>query len=252
MCTVSVLRGPFVDAPDDLRWRVVCNRDERLARAEAQPPRAHRHGHVTAIYPVDPEGGGTWIAATGAGLVFALLNETMDPVAQGFSPAAEGRPEGLRYMSRGLVVTRLLSSRSHDEVQCRLGQLPLERYRPFRLLVIGDAGVLEAVGAGDLRWRFHEPDARLVRTSSSVAPATTARKRLALFERMVPSASTAAQDAFHHHQWRADPGASVNLRRQDAATVSLTIIDAFARGLRLAYRPWPAGAPDVTDVPRAA
>ena len=191
----------------------------------------------------NPEGGGTWIAATGAGLIFALLNETEEfaSAAQGVSSALKGRPEGLRHTSRGLVVTRLLSSRSLEEAQFRLGQLPLGRHRPVFLLVVGDAGVLEAVAAGGLRWRFHEPAARFVRTSSSVAPAATARKRLALFERLVPSASTAAQDAFHQHHWPADPGASVIVCRPDAATVSLTTIDAFAQGFRLAYRPWPAG-----------
>ena len=240
MCTVSVLRGPFVDAPDDLRWRVVFNRDERVDRPEARPPQVHRHGGVTALYPLDPEGGGTWIAATSAGLVLALLNETAGTVAS--------RPP----RSRGLVVTQLLSSRSLEEVQFRLGQLPLEEYRPFRLLAVGDVGVLEAAAAGDIRWRIHEPDARFVRASSSVAPAATVRKRRALFERLVSGASLAAQDAFHRHHGHSDPDASVIVRRPDAVTVSLTTIDAFARGFRLAYRPWPAGTPDVTDVPRAA
>jgi hypothetical protein len=254
MCTVSILRAPFVDGPEGLRWRVAFNRDERLTRGEALLPRAHRHEHVTALYPVDAEGGGTWIAATGAGLVFALLNETdaCGSVAQGFSPALEGRPEGLRSTSRGLVVTRLVSSRSIEEAQSRLGESPVEKCRPFRLLVVGEAGLLEAVWAGDLTWRFHEPVARLVRTSSTVAPAATLRKRRSLFDRLVTDASTAAQDAFHAHRWPGDPSASVRMSRPGAATVSVTTIEAFADGFRVSYRPWRAGAPDVTDLPRAA
>jgi hypothetical protein len=271
MCTLSVVRAPFVEAPGDLRWRVMFNRDERITRGEARLPQACSHGRLTGLYPVDPDGGGTWIAATSAGLVFALLNETgacsqgfslaesvaqdfspAESVAQGFSPAVNSRPEGLRYLSRGLVVPQLLASRSLDEAAFRLGQLPTGRFRPFRLLVVGDAGVLEAVDAGDRRWRLHEPEPTFARTSSSRAPVWTTRRRLALFARLVPTPSPSAQDAYHHHQWPANPGASVLMRRPGAATVSLTTIEAFASGFRVSYRPSPAGAPDVTELPRAA
>jgi hypothetical protein len=251
MCTLSVVRAPFVEAPGDLRWRVMFNRDERITRGEARLPQARSHGRLTGLYPVDPDGGGTWIAATSAGLVFALLNET-GAFSQGFSPAVNSRPEGLRYMSRGLVVPQLLASRSLDEAAFRLGQLPTGRFRPFRLLVVGDAGVLEAVDAGDRRWRLHEPEPTFARTSSSRAPVWTTRRRLALFARLVPTPSPSAQDAYHHHQWPANPGASVLMRRPGAATVSLTTIEAFASGFRVSYRPSPAGAPDVTELPRAA
>jgi hypothetical protein len=251
MCTLSVVRAPFVEAPGDLRWRVMFNRDERITRGEARLPQACSHGRLTGLYPVDPDGGGTWIAATSAGLVFALLNET-GACSQGFSPAVNSRPEGLRYLSRGLVVPQLLASRSLDEAAFRLGQLPTGRFRPFRLLVVGDAGVLEAVDAGDRRWRLHEPEPTFARTSSSRAPVWTTRRRLALFARLVPTPSPSAQDAYHHHQWPANPGASVLMRRPGAATVSLTTIEAFASGFRVSYRPSPAGAPDVTELPRAA
>jgi hypothetical protein len=245
MCTLSVIRGPFVEGAgiEDLRWRMVFNRDERRARAEALPPRRHRHGDVRAIYPVDPEGRGTWIAATSAGLVFALLNETE-------APAPPWSPDGL--ISRGQVIPWLVGAASVDAVEERLRGLPLARHRPFRLIVASETGILEVVENEVRRTTRHPAAARFMRTSSSVRPAAARLLRAELFGRLVPSASPLAQDRFHAHSWPGAPGASVLMNRVNAATVSITTIEAFARGFRLTYRPWPGGAATVTEMPRAA
>ena len=91
-----------------------------------------------------------------------------------------------------------------------------------------------------------------MRTSSSVRPAAARLLRSELFARLVPAASPAAQDCFHAHRWPGAPGASVLMSREDAATVSITTVEAFARGFRLTYRPLPGGAAVVTEMPRAA
>ena len=67
MCTVT-----FLPMGDGLR--VMANRDERHTRPSAHPPSIARAGGALALMPIDPQGGGTWIAGTSAGLVFALLN----------------------------------------------------------------------------------------------------------------------------------------------------------------------------------
>jgi hypothetical protein len=246
MCTLSVLRGPWVDdlAGGELpRWRVVFNRDERRARVAGLPPVVADYGTVRASHPIDPEGGGTWLAASQAGLVFALLNEPEVPAA------ASGGPT----VSRGRVIPALLSARSLDEVEDRLGRYRADAHLPFRLLVVGEQAVVEAGhdATGFLVSR-HDASPRLVRTSSSVEPAATRRRRLALFDRLVPRPSTAAQDAFHAHRWRLALGASVLMTRPGARTVSVTVVDVFAHGFRLAYRALPAGIADVTELTRAA
>lgn len=243
MCTLSVIRGPLSEGAgvEPLRWRLVFNRDERRARADALPPRRHRYGAVGAIYPVDPEGRGTWIAATSAGLVFALLNETEAP-----APALDG------LISRGQVIPRLVGATSIDAVEERLRELPLARHRPFRLIVAGETEILEVVEAGVRSTARHPASAGFMRTSSSVRPAAARLLRSALFARLVPNASPAAQDRFHAHRWPGAPGASVLMSREDAATVSITTVEAFAQGFRLTYRPWPGGAATVTEMPRAA
>jgi hypothetical protein len=248
MCTLSLIRGPFSEgAGDELRWRLVFNRDERRARAEAIPPRVHRYGVVLAVHPRDPEGRGTWIAATSTGLVFALLNETEAP---GPAVGVGGSPGTL--ISRGRVIPRLLGAASIQEVETRLRDLPTGRHRPFRLIVVSEDRVLEVVEAGFRRATRHPPAASFMRTSSSVRPAASRLLRTKLFARLVPSASPAAQDRFQAHTWPGAPGASVLMSREDAATVSITTIEAFAHGFRVTYRRWPGGAAAVTEMPRAA
>ena len=69
MCTAS--RIAVADG-----MRLVFTRDEQRRRAPSMPPRVHNGPSTKAIWPIDAAAGGTWIAATDAGLVFALLNRT--------------------------------------------------------------------------------------------------------------------------------------------------------------------------------
>lgn len=244
MCTVSILRAPWTDAgaDDGLLWRVVCNRDEQRSRRPAVPPVAGGCATRRVVYPLDPEGRGTWIAATSAGLVFTLLNETEAVVA----------PIPARPVSRGLVIPLLASSGSIEEVADRLGRFRPGLHRPFRLLVSADAHVLEAVSGPALALTLHRAQPRLLRTSSSLEPDAIRRRRTALFDALVAVPSLAAQARFHAHRWPGAPEASVLMARPDARTVSVTTVDVFARSIRLAYRPVPAGRTDVTDLARAA
>ena len=244
MCTASILRAPWVDADgaDVPLWRVVCSRDERRTRLPAAPPLQAGCATRRVVHPVDPEGRGTWIAATSAGLVFTLLNETESGV--GSMPSVP--------VSRGLVIPLLASSGSIAEVAGRLGRLRRDVYRPFRLLVASDAHVLEAVSGTSLALTLHRAQPRLARTSSTLEPAGIRRRRMALFEALVPAPSLAAQAQFHSHRWPDAPEASVLMARRDAETVSITTVDVFARRIRLAYRPVPGGRADVTELARAA
>ena len=246
MCTVSVLRGPFADWRDDLnapRWRVVFNRDERRTRAAALLPEVQEYGDVRVARPIDPDGAGTWIAATSKGLVFALLNESEAP-----APHPAGQP----HESRGLVIPSLAETGSLDEVVARMSRRPVGLCRPYRLLAIADQGIVEVIERRERHIMRSELTARFIRTSSTVAPAETCRRRTALFDSLVLTSSAASQDGFHRHRWPDDLSSSVLMERQDARTVSLTTVEAFASGFRLTYRPWPSGTTGVTEVPRAA
>jgi Transport and Golgi organisation 2 len=256
MCTVSAVRAPWRDAADRagaLLWRLVVNRDEQRQRSSAQPPCVASYHGTAAVHPLDPDGGGTWVAASVAGLAMVLLNGVERPRVSG------GTPEGLRYvwgsgqgrLSRGLVIPQLLAGRSIEEARALLEDLTVARYRPFRLLVISDHAVLETInGEGGLTCAVHGPTPRLMRTSSSVRAAEVRVLRSHLFAEMVTHPSRRMQDAFHAHRWDTDGAASVLMNRPDARTVSQTVVEMFTDRVRVEYRPVPAWTRTVTEVRR--
>jgi hypothetical protein len=78
----------------------------------------------------------------------------------------------------------------------------------------------------------------MISSSSRDAEAVLPARR-ALFQSLVVGASDrlAAQDAFHRHRWAERPGASVDMRRHDAATHSITTVDISADGVAMRYEP---------------
>lgn len=234
MCTVSVV------ALRD-RLRVMCNRDERHTRLEAWHPRAEATASGFALMPVDPDTGGTWIAVTSHGLVFTLLN--------GDGPAPAGAP------SRGRLIPALLDARSMAEVVERAERLCGTPWPPHRLIVTSRMRVVElrlrARGVGVSEVPLTTP---VMRTSSSFEAATVVPARRALFLAQVEGAPDplAAQDAFHRHRWTDRAWASVDMRRHDAATHSITTVDVAADRIAMRYEPrrQVAGEPGWITVPR--
>lgn len=234
MCTVSLV-------PHDDFLRVVCNRDERRTRPPALAPRLVRlkrpggigSGELVSLLPIDPVGGGTWIAVNDAGLVLALLNRS---VAIGAGKLAA--PPG----SRGTVIPHAMSARSVPEALDLAEGLGPTRYEPFRLVAAQGrlVGVLTSDGRS-VRRDLRTLDAPLVFTSSSLGDAFVEAPRVRLFEAMVLSGSRSgwleAQDRFHRHRWPDRPELSVWMARSDARTVSRTIVDATGNGVRMRYEP---------------
>jgi hypothetical protein len=241
VCTVSVVRAPWIDVERQGQmpsWRMVVNRDERRSRRTAEQPCLARHDGVDAAYPIDPDGGGTWVAASSAGLGMALLNEH-EP-----TPAA-------RVESRGLIIPGLLAACSLRDVESRLHRLEIGRYRPFRLLAVDETSVLEVVHDGvSVAFATHDVISRMVRTSSSVRTTDIQAARIRLFADVVRQSSRRMQDVFHGHAWHGDRAASVLMERPDARTVSQTVIEMFADHARLEYRPVPAWTPAVVSLTR--
>src|SRR5437763_13365204 len=67
MCTVTFI-------PSAGKIYITSNRDEKLLRKQALPPRFYFHNDVQLIYPRDEDAGGTWIAVNNNGNVAVLLN----------------------------------------------------------------------------------------------------------------------------------------------------------------------------------
>jgi hypothetical protein len=247
MCTLSVLRRPEpVDADETPLWRVNFNRDERRTRPPALPPNLHIYDDRAAIHPLDPLGGGTWIAVSSAGLVFALLNGYSD---------GDSHPRAAK--SRGLIIPALLSADTLDVATTRVQTIDPSEFLSFRLVIIADGGAREAVSDGrQLDCRDVQEGEAWMRSSSSVRPEVVLPHRGALFQQdVVPSSSAAAQDRFHLTKHATDLALGVLMDRDDARTVSVTTVEVFATHVRMTYRPQEtdsaAGAmPSTVDIAR--
>jgi hypothetical protein len=115
MCTVSIVarRSGYL---------LAMNRDEQRTRARALPPKHFLSHGRSVISPSEP-GGGTWISLNDARVTFALINWY----------SIKARVTGLPR-SRGEIVNAVNSRTSPDEAAQILGQLPLKRINPFRLI----------------------------------------------------------------------------------------------------------------------
>jgi hypothetical protein len=220
MCTVTAIPRAALAAPawasDPLLLRLVCSRDERIARPAALAPVLHAVDGRRVMMPTDPESGGSWIAVNDCGLTFALLNTNA-----GEPPASDG-------LSRGELIPRVAGAGSLSEALARVLDAGAERYRPFRLLMLDAAQLVECwVENGRLRYRRAYLYGAMMRTSSSLGDAVVEGPRRTLFRRFFrnPSRPAAAQDAFHDHQWPGREHVSVRMRRAGARTVSRTIVE---------------------------
>ncbi|MGE0363131.1 MAG: NRDE family protein [Vicinamibacterales bacterium] len=217
MCTVTLL--PMGD-----HLRVMANRDERHDRPSAHPPLISRAGSALALMPVDPQSGGTWIAATSAGLVFALLNGTGE--------AAATAP------SRGRLILELLDCMDLGQVTARAQSLTWRGWPPHRLLVSDGRRTLELrVRPGGFSMDTYEIRGPLGFTSVPPGDVEAEPARRALFDRVVAAAADPldGQDGFHRHRWPDRPHLSVHMRRHDYATQSITTVDVTPTRVRMRY-----------------
>jgi hypothetical protein len=214
------------------------NRDELLSRPKARPPQ--RHGDFLA--PIDPEGGGTWIATNIHGLTLAALN---------VYEAAERQPlEPVR--SRGLLVTDLADAASLDELGQRVRAFPhLAHTRPFHLLAVAaDQSALDA------RWNGADltltpATLPLLRISAAFDQAAVAIARNMEFQILQADLATSVHTQATLRTWFASHalnGASRGVcmhREPFAATVSHTLVEVAPRQTTLHY----LAGPPCQDVP---
>jgi hypothetical protein len=199
------------------------SRDELRSRPEAERPAYRDTDRGRALWPRDPHGGGTWVAAADSGLTLALLNVNLGP----------HEPPNPAPRTRGELIPRLIEEHSIAGVAGALREMPLDRYRPFRLVAISSEGVIDA------RW-----DRRLlVETARRLEPACFVSSglgdhfvepRLMLFESMVRGVwpTPSVQDAFHRHVWPGHEDVSVMMSRKNARTTSVTTVDVAPEGER--------------------
>lgn len=224
MCTVTWLRGVG-------RLELFTNRDEQRSRPPAEAPseRTSASG-VRFLSPLDPAGGGTWVAASEHGLVLCLVNHYQ-----------ARDPRGATLRSRGLIVTDLIDARAPEEVLERGASLPFDALRGFRLLALAPDRQPALLAWDGERVETARGDAiPLPLISSSVRLPEVERSRGALFARMAErrgAVDAALLDAFHRSE-DPEPGPlSVSMTRDDASTVSHTRVVVESDEIAMHYAP---------------
>jgi hypothetical protein len=250
-------------------YHLFFNRDEKKSRARALPPSTFATESGTALMPIDPDGGGSWLGVNSAGWTFALLNYYQGEI-----------PDG-PLTTRGAVVRAALNCTTARQVDALLTSLPLQSYAPFSLLCLASisapasskpAGQREQNGEVQLwRWTGRALQSMAVTsfiTSSSrhFAEACSARAEEANRTRVLLPRTSVVSDSgvqtriashrtFHmshgcsgHSKKRNSPDrdidpdmglsgreTSVCMHRNDASTVSLSEVSCTEARIRFVY-----------------
>jgi len=122
MCTLSWFFGKN-------STHVFFNRDEQKSRAIAEPPHVVSINQVDRLMPIDPVGGGSWLAVNEYGWSFALLN------------FYQGRfPKG-KLISRGDIIRGVSELNSFVDIVKFFDGLTLTKYAPFSLVCFAPCGI---------------------------------------------------------------------------------------------------------------
>jgi hypothetical protein len=200
-------------------------------------PRIQQFGLRRAILPVDPTSGGTWVAVNDAGLALTLLNvNSMNGSATVAAP-----------LSRGKVIPALLHADTPLSAAFAALDLDPVQYAPFRLVLVNRREGVEVYSGGTrirLVWRIRLTRPKLF-TSSGLGDQAVEGPRRQLFGEFFdrPGDPLALQDVFHRHRWPDRPHLSVRMDRQDARTVSHTLVSLGPDRVTLSYHPDAPGRP---------
>ena len=226
MCTVTLIARRN-------GYALGMNRDEKLARVAARPPKNQRLGRRHALFPSEPNGG-TWIGVNTAGATLALINW--------YSVGASVRGQSV---SRGEVVKLALSSDSFPITDAALGELPLARVNPFRLIGVFPAhkAVVEwCWNLGRLK-RLNHPWQTNTWISSGFDEPGAQQTRGKIFGEALQQSSSGSMDWLRRLHRSHAPGRgpySHCMHREDAATVSYTELVVSRTTATMGYTP---GAP---------
>lgn len=206
------------------------NRDELRTRSLATEVRRVQLGTSLCTYPIDPQGGGTWIGVNERGLSMALLNRT------GLDFDFKARP----FQSRGLIIPKLFEETDLDHSLRAFENLDLSAYPPFALVFIDGKTQRAAVYEDQAGLRQEKWEA-LFLSSSSERPQEVLSYREQLFTRFrqdfgdLPAPKNI--ESFHLTRDAAHPDQGILMRRKFSRTVSLSIVSFENDRASLDYTP---------------
>jgi uncharacterized protein with NRDE domain len=207
MCTVS-----FVCSNDKII--ITSNRDEKIIRPSAIPPKNYTLNGKNIIYPKDSKAGGTWFVVDENGTVLVLLNG-----------ADEKHEVKLPYRkSRGQIVLEMISSASPKEFW---NEIDLENIEPFTLVLFQDKKLFQ------LRWNGMakstvdlETDKNYVWSSSTLYSKEIRKQRSSWFYNFLDANPEITEDKMlHFHRYTEtdnhEHGLIIN-RNDELKTLSIT------------------------------
>jgi len=222
MCTVSVICSQ--DSQDAGLW-LVSSRDELHGRMPSLEPRVHRLGERQALFPLDPEGGGTWVGVNDLGTAVSLLNHYPAYV-----------PEPAHKQSRGDLVVRLLAATDARKALAALAGEDLSGYGSCKLVMVSAAGVLTTLTWDGQEVVVLQHDVPQVWASSSTHHRAANDHRRSLFFQQQPQTFETLQ-VFHRDQSHSNSALNVFMHSPEARTVSVTAVHVAAAGIAMHYLP---------------
>ncbi len=203
-------------------YQLFFNRDEQRTRPQAIQPT--KNTLLKSVYPIDPTGGGTWIAVHENGVSLALLNYYQAQIDPSFK----------NFVSRGVIIPHLLSH--IDDIHQQLLTMDLSVYQAFQLCVFNsDLSIqddkrekaYQYIWDGQqLTFAALSAETSLPITSSGVDFETVSAYRQQQFNHLINAKQATATDYINYHQHQGESGkCSVKMYREDAKTVSFTQIE---------------------------
>jgi len=209
---------------DNSLW-ICFNRDELRKRQPAEPPAIHRGAGPATVYARDPQGGGTWFAASEAGFAVALLNHY---------PAEA--PVQAPTRSRGQLVIDLAEAASEARAHEILLGADLAPYAPFCLFL------LSMEGTGAFAWDGDQlqPLAceRPFWTTSSYKPEEVLAWRTGWWLARIEDRELKLAEASRlmRQAWPGKPAYGLTMDRMEARTLSQIELRIAPQGLTFVYR----------------
>ncbi len=233
MCTLTI----FYSETDTTRFRVGFSRDELRRRPIALPPQVYTAGNSEAIYPLDPQGKGTWLAVNNHGFVLALLNRNR--LAGDWKEYYfQERP----WRSRGTVIPQLVTLDDMEKIRLTVQNLPLDNYMPFRLIVIHREGLMhiqhDSEGLQVQRSNLKENTPLLYASSGLGDGLAEEYRKIKLSEYLKLKSHEppeVIQDQFHMQRETERPHLSVCMERHDAHTVSYSWLEVTEKSAHFSY-----------------
>lgn len=196
---------------EDSSYEIFFNRDELRTRQKAHAPAIHIKNEIKAIYPVDPDGNGSWIFTNEFGLSAALLNYNITLPQKDF-------------VSRGTLITEIAFEKTIEDMLNVIKSKNLEDYRGFTVCLF-------EISKSPLIYRWNGENLTCMPPiqpimSSSVNIEQVERNRTQVYNDLIRENGDTRKTHlnFHHSHSPEKSYQSTCMHREDAKTVSFSHI----------------------------